>query len=329
MLRLFVLLAGLWLSGLVQAQVDGPLEGFVFDAPTGSFRVVIGSLGSASLGPALVAGFESGSVAPRHNHGVGFREGRCLVITGLGSDHVSSVDVAGGPYAVPESVVWSADGSLAILYSRAGNWIRRLSGLPDAATADPSLDVSALGGALTAVATDSQGRSVAIGVVGETSGVYALVRGLSFIPLLSLAQPIGLSFSGDGETLYVLDRATDRLSALSMADFTSEAWLLGDLEDPIAVAAASNTKHGHGQVVYVAGRNDQLLMAYDPAGHRVLNSTRLPCRPTAILPLGQRSFLLGLRAAKQDPLWSFTNETELAVFFIPASPLVIEEELGQ
>ena len=51
-----------------QTNLSGPIEGFTFDAPTGSFRAVIGFPGSASLGPAILAGFDHGSVAPQKDY---------------------------------------------------------------------------------------------------------------------------------------------------------------------------------------------------------------------------------------------------------------------
>lgn len=288
---------------------------------------MIGSLGAASLGPALIEGFEYGSVAPRHDHGIAFQDGRCFIVSGLGSDNLSSVDIAAWPHPLPEGVVWSADGSSAILYSQTGNWLQTLRGLPDSATAGPFQDVSLLGGTLSAVAANGRGDSVAIGLAGKAAGVYQLVRGHYFIPLLSMEHPSSLSFSDDGGTLYVLDRAAGRLAALRVKEFTSVAWQLDDLEDPIAVAAA---RDADGEpVIYVAGGKDQLLLAYDPATHRVRSSTRINARPTTIQMLGQRSFLLSTRAAEQDPLWSFTNERDLAVFFIPAAPLASKENPGE
>ena len=297
MRHLLVLLIGLCWTGSLHAEVPfkGPVEGFTFDPPTGSFRAVIGSLGASSLGPALSAGFDYGSVAPRHNFGIAFKDGRCLIVSDLDSDHVKLVNLTLGPIPLPEGVVWSSDGSSAILYSRTGNWMQTLKGIPDSVIADPLLDLSIVGGILSAVATNSRGDFVAIGLVGEAAGVYELVQGHSFVPLLSISQPSSLSFSSDGRILYVLDRDTNQLVAFRTRELASVAWQLSDMGDPIAVAAISDTEGE--QLVYVAGRNDQLLVAYDPNSQIAQSSTKLSARPTAIQTLGQHSFLLGSRTA--------------------------------
>src|SRR5439155_21041528 len=89
MRRLLVLLSAISLCGgslLAQlAEMNGPIEGFIFDAPTGSFRAVIGMPGSASLGPPILDGFSRGSVAPRKDYGLAFKDGKCALVSGLGS----------------------------------------------------------------------------------------------------------------------------------------------------------------------------------------------------------------------------------------------------
>src|SRR5579864_5449023 len=115
MLRAPLLLSVLCFVSLLPAQVlplNGPVEGFTFDAPTGSFRAVIGSLGSASLGPAILQGVDYGSVAPRQHHALSFQNGRCLVVPDLGVLQMSTVELPGG-FPVPEGVAWSGDGSVA------------------------------------------------------------------------------------------------------------------------------------------------------------------------------------------------------------------------
>jgi hypothetical protein len=329
MLRSSVLFAGLWLGAALHAQVPiaGPVEGFVFDGPTKSLRAVIGSLGSASLGPALVAGIEYGSAAPGAHHAFAFQDGHCLIVTGLGSSEATAVEPAGVPCGLPDGAAWSKDGSVAALYSRSGNWIYTLKGLPGAPRVGDALDVSLLGGSLSAVTLNSQGDRVMMGIVGGTSGVYELVGGQGGVLLLAMDQPASLSFSEDDAILYALDRATNRLSALRMGNLTSEAWPLEGLTDPVAVKGGRDANGG--ALVYAAGRADRLLVAYDSSGRSALAGVELPVQPTAIEPLGPGSFMLGSRASELDPFWSFAEAPEPKVVFIPATPLAPREEISQ
>jgi hypothetical protein len=311
-----LLWTGVW-SGVLSAQtLVGPVEAFSFDAPTRSLRAVNGSLGSASLGPALYAEIDFASVAPHQNYAVAFRSGRGMIVSGLGSAS-QPVVIALDSAAVPEGVAWSGDGSSAILFSRSGNWIQKLTGLPASPTLGPSLSTSLLGGSLLAVASDSAAAHVAIGMAG--SGVFEMTDGQGFVPLVSLAQPISLAFSDDDATLYGIDGASHQLSEVRIADFTSQSWALDPLQDPIAVRSATGPSNA--KVIYVAGRSDRLLIALDASSHQTIASIPLSFQPTLLDPLGRRSFTLGSRLGANDTFWSLMTSPQASVYFVPATPL--------
>ncbi len=305
-----------------QTQFSGPVEGFTFDLPTMSLRPVIGSLGSASLGQPIVRGVGFGSVAPQQNYALTFRDGRCALVLGLGTAQTSTVNVPGS-FVLPEGVAWSGDGSTAILYSRTGNWIQILSGLPSAVNPGSSLSIAPLGGTLSSAAADFHGEQIAIGVVGETSGIYRVANGGNFVPLLSVSKPVALGFSDDAGTLYGLDAAADQVFALSMADLTSQLWPMNGLADPVAIRPAHDAANR--AVIYVAGGSDHLIMAYDASTHQAIASVQLSFQPSVIQPLGTNSFLLGVRATSEDILWSFRNTPQPTVYFVPAPPVQSRE----
>ena len=319
--RAFLVVCFLWSVGLLTAQpapLTGPVEGFTFDVPTRSLRAVIGSLGAASLGPALVKGLDYGSVAPRQNYALSFEGGRCLLVSGLGFSQVSTVEIP-GIFAAPEGVVWSGNGSVAVLYSRTNNWIQTLRGIPDSAKAGPSSSLLPLAGRLSAVAIDFNGEHTAIGVAGETSGVFQVAGDLSFVPLLPLSTAVALAFSDDGSTLFALDNAGS-LTELNIEDSTSQAWSLSGLENALFVKPARDATQR--SVIYVAGSSDRLLIVYDRSSHEIIAKVPLNSQPTMIEAFGLNSFLLGPRSTDGEPLWSFTNDPQPVVYFVPATPLL-------
>jgi sugar lactone lactonase YvrE len=321
-----VFLSVLLSSGLLPAQwmpLRGPVEAFTFDAPTTSIRAVVGTLGSASLGPALLSGLDYASVAPGRDYAIGFHGGQGLLVSGLGSEEMSIIDLPAS-LPVPEGIVWSGDGSLAILYSRTGNWIRTLNDLPGSASPGPYISALSLPGSLSAVATDFPGKRIAIGVAGENAGVYEITGSEALLPLLSVPRPTALAFSGDGGTLYILDSATMQMFGLTLAGLAFQSWRLEGLQDPSAVSCAQD--EAGRQVVYVAAHGDRVLRVYDASTHDVVASALLTFQPAAIEPLGPGSFLLRPRVDNGDPLWSFTNASEPMVYFIPATPLI---EVGE
>jgi hypothetical protein len=297
--------------------VSGPVEGFTFDAPTRSIRAVNGSLGSASLGPAALDLLNFASVAPHQNYGVAFRRGQFLFVSQLGSDQVSTA-VLQEPSSAPDGVVWSDDGSVAVLYSQMGSWIQTFTGFPAAVNPGPSISIAPLGGSLAAIATDLHGQSIAVGVTGDQGGVYVSANGQGFVPLLSMSSPVSLTFSADGGTLYALNGEANQVSELTLASSANQTWPLGT-EDAVAIKAASSASSLN--VLYVVGGSDHLLLAFDPSTHRQIASVPLSFAPTAIETLGNNSFVLRPRTSNSDPLWSFTNGLQPIVCFVPATPL--------
>jgi DNA-binding beta-propeller fold protein YncE len=320
----FALLAVTFTIGILPAQtpLSGPVEGFTFDLPTRGLRGIIGMLGSASLGPAVWSNLDYASVAPHKNYAIAFQEGRALIVSSLDSDQIAPATLPGS-FSVPEGIAWSGDGSLAVLYSRTGNWVQTISGLPSSPNAGSPLDVSSLG-TLLAVASDLRGEHIAIAMVGDSSGVFQISGDQSFRPLLSVSKPISLAFTDDGGKLYVLDGASKQLSEVSMADLTTQTWPVPELEDPIAVIAARDATQR--AVIYLAGGSDRSLIAYDLSSHELIAGVSLTFQPTGIEPLGKDSYLLRPRLNTDDPLWSFRNSTQPVVYFVPATPLFVSED---
>ena len=325
MRSVFAVLSVIFSIGSLAAQtpVSGPTEGFIFDLPTNSLRAIVGFLGSASLGPAILPKLDYASVAPQKNYAIAFQDGRCLVVSGLDSEHVTTTALPGA-FSVPESVAWSGDGSVAVLYSRTGNWVRTISDLPISPNAASFLDLSSQGGALSTVVADLHGEHVVIGITGDNAGVFQVASDQSLLPLVSVSKPISLAFTDDGRKLYIIDGDSVQLSEFNLADSTSQTWRLNELEDPIAVRLARDAAQR--QVIYVAGRRDQALLVYDSSTHEVVGRVSLTFQPSGIEILGRDSYLLRPRASFDDPLWSFRNSAQPMVYFVPATPLIAGED---
>lgn len=302
--------------------MGGPVEGFTFDAPTRTFRPVIGLPGSASLGRGIFESFDQGYVAPRQSYGLALKDGECAVITGLGSGAIS-VSAVSGVFARPEGVVWSGDGSLAVLFSRSGNWIQALAGLPGAGTPRIAIDLSSLAGSLSAIAADVSGKRVAIGLAGESGGVYLITEGGAPVPLFAMSKPTALAFSDDGSELYASDGAMLNLTVFQLADFTSHSFSLDGMADPIAIKSSRNADNR--RVLLVAGRNDYLFRVYDASSYQILAEVPLDFAPSELGVFGRNSFLLAPRGSGADPLWLFTTTPRPAVYFVPAAPIASGE----
>jgi hypothetical protein len=314
LIALFLLVS---LACVAPAQsLSGPVEGFVYDAPTHSLRAVDGFPGSATFGPVLLSDVDFGSVAPYKNYAIAFQGGHALLVSGLGSAHVSTSRIP-DIFGQPEGVVWSSDSAVAILYSRSGNWIQKLAGLPKTPRSNPNLNLSALDGSLSAVAVDADGRQIAIGMRGAKGQVYLNESNQNFIPLAKIENPISLSFSENGADLYALDGTALKLSAVTISDWSSQVLPLTELRDPLAILAGHDAANR--PVVLVASGKDRLVGVYNPASQKMETAVRLGFLPTGLQDLGRNSFVIGSRMKSEDPLWLFTTAPRPAAYFVPAA----------
>ncbi len=295
-----------------QAGFSGPVEGYTFDAPTASLRAVAGYPGAASFGAALLSGLEFGSAAPQQNYAVAFQSGNCVLVTSL-SGTVATLPVPAVTRR-PDGIVWSADGSVAVLYSRAAGWLQTLSLLPANPTAGAYIDLSSLGGTLASVAVDANGKQVAIALAGASAGLYLMTASGSFAPVLQLANPVALSFSNDATQLFAIDTASLQLAVVNLANFDFQMAPLAGLADPFALREGTNQK------LYVASRSDRLLREYDLTSLQAVADLPLSFTPTGIEQFGANSFVVASRMLPTDPLWLLTNVAQPAAYFVPAIP---------
>ena len=317
----FFLILGLVSAGSVRAQqgsLSGPVEGYTFDAPTRSVRAVIGFPGAASFGPALRDGLDFASIAPRQNYGLGFQSGQSLFISGLGSA-VLSARVIAGIDAEPDNIVWSGDGSVAILYSRSGNWLQIVSGFPGAPAAGSRVDGSALNGAINTVAIDVQGKRIAAGISGDAGAVYQSSDGQTFTLLGSVAKPVGLSFSSDGGTLYALDGGALQVIAMDWNSHASQTISLGGLASPVAIQSVQDSQNS--RLLYVADTSARLVRVIDVSSQQIVTDVSLGFAPNRLDQFGANSFVAASRAQEASPLWLFTNMPQPAAYFVPAVKL--------
>ncbi len=301
-----------------QTSLSGPVEAITFDAPTRSLRAVNGFPGAASFGPALLDSLDFASVAPHQNYGIVFESGKCLFVSGLGSKTIATGVIAGVTER-PDGVVWSGNGSLAILYSRASNWFRTISGFPTAPVAGALVEVASLGGALTAIAADTPGQQIVVAVSGDNGAVYQASGG-QFTHLASMAKPISLSFSSDGKTLYALDAATAQVAAVTLGSHGLQILPLPGITNPIAIQSVVDSQNR--QVLYVAGGSDRMVRILDVASQQTVADVPLNFKPTGLDPFGSGSFVLAFRSQSANPLWLFAATPQPGAYFVPAIQLV-------
>jgi len=307
------LLLAIFAVGTVRAQISGPVAGFVFDLPARSIRPVIGVIGSATLGAPLVRALEFASIAPHQNYAIAVRRGAVLFVSGLGAADVVESALTGAS-GVPDGVCWSDDGSFAILYSRSSNWLQVFTGFPDSIQAASQISAP---GSLLAVATDSHGQHIAVSLSGDQPGVYQLGGGQISTPLFGSTAAIGLTFSPDGSVLYALDSSTNQITEFNFMNSALQT-MPAPVDDAMAIRATVDRSGT--SVLYVAGGSSHSLVSLNPVTYQPIASASLTFPPTMIEPLGPTSFVLNQRADQANTVWTFINNPQPVVYFVPSTP---------
>jgi hypothetical protein len=279
-----------------QAPLAGPTQGVLFDAPSASLRQIEGSYGSASLGTALLGGLQFASMSPQQTTGIACSPFECSFVT---------ADMRQSPIAdqtsIPDGAAWSADGTVVALYSRTGQWIRIFTN----GEGGPQWSLSSLGGELVTVAVSPDGKHTVFALAGEHPGVFEVTAAGAFVPVLASQQAVALAYSSG--TLYVLDgKQVSEVHANGLV----ETWAIDAVKDPAAIQP--------GSVLYIAGRNDHALFAYNATNHDLIEQIPLSFAPSRIQATGAGSFLLTARTSEEDLLWSFTAGR--GAFFVPVTP---------
>ena len=302
-------------SVVLRAQgVGAPPVSFVFDAPSRSIRSLVGAPGSWWLGPPAVESVDFAVLSPDGHRAIARRDGATFLITGLGEGVVAERSIE-GEFTGWEGATWSGDGSRAWIYSRSGAWIQEWSGWSGAPRRESAIGGSSFPGALRAIASDRDGRTVLVSFTGPDGGLFRWERESERLTRLVSGETVtGLVFGGD--RFYGVDAAAKRLWSVGGAGVELQSWPLENLEDPVALLYI---ERGAGSgVVHVVGGKDRAILSWDRASGQVTARLELPVEPMGAERYAPEIYLLRPRLAPGEPAWCVGAMAEWTAFFVPA-----------
>lgn len=220
------------------ASLQGPVAGFVFSPASRTVRPLLGIPGASYLAPPVLSLVDSASIAPGGKAAFITRSGKSAFISGLSglAPAESSIDGLIDPV---DRVVWSRDGSFAVLYSSSGSQFQRVQLSSSRPLADAPVDI-ATWGRVTALAIDPTGQKIAVGFAA--SGLYLFTAGQSPALLLSTTRPACAAFDGTGQSLYAIDLDKEQIvqfqSGSGPLDFVSLAQPDGGSLNPRGLAVS-------------------------------------------------------------------------------------------
>jgi hypothetical protein len=278
-------------------------------------RPLLGAPGAASIGPALLTRLDSASVAPGGRGALITREGRSWFVRGL-PELAPSDPIQAGFIENVDRVVWSRDGSFALLYSSAGGQLQRVRVADSDILLDSPVSLSWLGEVST-LAVDAAGRQIAIGVVGSNAGLYLFNHHGTPALLSAMTHPAAVAFDGSGRRLYAIDLDAQRILEFDSGE-ASEFASLPRPDEP-APAPVGMAVSGCGRYLFFTDRAARVVRVYETASRTLVNSIPLDFAPLRFEALSAApSFLLNGDSSKEWLLILDARETP-RVYFVPAN----------
>jgi hypothetical protein len=301
-------------AGAQQASLSGPLSGFLFDNPTSSIRPIIGIAGSAYLGPSIMGGVDFASVGPNGASALVLQGGQLLAVSGLNSaaPQIAPLDA---PFSPSMIIGWAKDGSRVVFASSSGGGViqsvRWAGGLP---SLDPPMDLSSIGGTISALVLDATMQRILIGIRDDAvGGVYLCDPNASPSMLAAMADPSALALSSDGATAIATDRHNGQIMRFAVGPAPASQTVLQNpdvLTDPVGVMLSND-----GKTIYIADRQKGVLAC--DVDSQVCASIASDVVPKGFTLLAQSSvFLVSDRQTPTDPVVVFDSGSA-AIYFVP------------
>lgn len=296
------------------ANFQGPIAGFVFNGASKTVSPLLGLPGATHVAPPILNRVDFASIAPGGKAAFITRARHTAFVGGLSSLAPAESSV-GGLIDAADRIVWSRDGSFAVLYSSSGSLLQRVQFSGSAPVADAPVDLSPWG-QVTTLAIDPAGQQIAVGFA--TSGLYLFTTGQSPALLLSMAHPQAAAFDGTGQWLFVIDPDNRRIlrfqSGSAFSVFVSLTQPTGPALQPAGLAVS-----GDGRYLLLADSGTQSILVYETNSGSLTNSLPLSFVPTRFEALSVGPvFLLNGDNPKE---WLLVLDASQAptVYFVPAS----------
>lgn len=301
------------------AAFHGPISGFVYTPASRTVRPVLGVAGAAQIGAPVLHDVDFASIAPNGEWALVSHAGRSSLLHDL-SNLAPVRSPASGLLNAVDRVVWSRDGSFALLYSSSQNQLQRVNVSAAEATPDAPLDLSPWGSPAT-LAIDPAGQQIAFGVAG--SGLYLFAPGQSPALLSPLGQPAASAFDGSGKRLYVVDAAQQQIfvfdsgsSALSFASLAQDG-------SP-AVTPVGMTVSGDGHYLLLADSAGKTVRVYDTTSATLVNSLTLNFMPSRFEALSATPTILLNGDNPAEWLLVLDARQSPSISFVPARQEVLQ-----
>lgn len=317
--RFFRIAPVLLLAAGLSAQFRGPTGGVVYHQPSRSIRPVLGIPGSAHLGSAIVENVDFAAISPDGRWALAVRGESQTAVSGL--DRMEPLERAiEGLIPGIDMAAWNEAGTELAVYSSATKAAQRVEISGTSLTAHQPVDLSALGGKISALAMGHPRRSIVFLVEGsDAPGLYRINDGGGPVLLAGFTRANGIAVSPDRDLIAVIDRDTREIRLFTDGVPSGSIPLQVEGEDWSYASCLAFSENA--AEIYVAAGQEPALYSYNLSGELVSRQPlEAPADSMTALPL-IKSYLLNRGAASGEPLVVYQRGSRSGVYFIPAGEI--------
>jgi hypothetical protein len=309
-------------QGSESSGIRGPVMGYVFDAPKKAIRPINGIPGSSLLGRRLDVPFPvtAAAVSPDGDFVLavsGLEDHAVHVLRGLGS--AITMDVIENAITDVDRIIFSGDGLTAVLFAPSTRQLQVVRSLRESPTAEPPIDVSDIGGTITALAIDSKASTILIGA-SDDHGTLFLASADARIPprlIANLGSPAAITLVNGDQDIIVADSALNEITLIrNFSGGAAESFRIADERDGVSVPVGLGIS-GDRHKLYIANRGSRTLDVWNFDIQSIEASYPLDAEPTQLTPLHDSSTFL-LNDIGDHPLLVLDLSTGPAIYFVPA-----------
>jgi hypothetical protein len=289
--------------------------GFVDDKATG-IRPILGRLGAATLGPAVVAqiSLESVTLAPDGDYALAVltRGRRVAIVRNLGTaPSATALDLPAGP----ARIAFSPSGDAAAFYYSDTAKVEVFTGLPGSPSLAWKFDLADVPSGLAALAISDGGGALLVAAAGEPAPIWLVApeQGQRF--LYSASASPSLTFLSQSEDAAIAETSTGDVVLVRDPKGEPQLSRIGGAAEgisrPIALAAARDNRR-----IFVVNAEPAGVVILELSGHEPFRLA-CSCVPTTLARMAGGS-VFRLNEPGVDPIWLLdTASSTPRIVFVP------------
>lgn len=267
-----------------------------------SVRPIVGAPGAVVLGGAIALpdGISEVTPVPMSNFAIAESAGASeSAVIPLNVDSAGEVRAIESSFAHSDRIAFSSSGTVAALYSSSAQQAQILVGLPENPRVDRSVDLSAPGLPLTALAVSDDAQTILAGFSDGSSGaVWAFANGADPRQIAAAGNPSALRFFAASNDSVLADAAWQQI--ILLRDGSAPQVLAGPGQ---GIAAPADLEiSGDGQTVRVADSSGKLFSI--DLGSGAVDGVDSSVQASALVRLAPGVLLLGSADGTSLGIWT-------------------------